>query len=106
MASTGVVVYGTGYVYPPAFIGAVWYPPPVTYGGFGAGFFWGSVTGFAFGTAAGAIWGGSWGPWGGDSRDTNVTVNNYNSYNRWNSNKLRPNPQRDYNRHPGRRAGY
>src|SRR5262249_57900662 len=48
LAPTGVVVYGTGYVYPPVYVGSLWYPPPVTYGGFGAGFFWGSGTGFAF----------------------------------------------------------
>ena len=48
LAPTGVVVYGTGYVYPPVYLGCflvsaaghlrVW-----------PGFFWGSVTGFAFG---------------------------------------------------------
>ena len=63
LVPTGVVVYGTGYVYPPVYVGSLWYPPPVTYGGFGAGFFWGSVTGFAFGAAAGALWGGAWGHW-------------------------------------------
>ena len=31
VAPDGVVVYGTGYVYQP-WVGAVWYPPPVTYG--------------------------------------------------------------------------
>ena len=31
MTTDGIVVYGTGYVYP-AYIGAVWYPPPPTYG--------------------------------------------------------------------------
>jgi hypothetical protein len=38
VAPTGVVVYGTGYFYPPVYAGALWYPPPVTYG-FGASFF-------------------------------------------------------------------
>jgi hypothetical protein len=104
LAPTGVVVYGTGYVYPPVYVGAVWYPPPVTYGGFGAGFFWGSVTGFAFGAAAGAIWGGSWGHWGGYGGDNNVTINNYNSnsYNHWSSNQVRTSAQGDYNRQTGR----
>ena len=104
LAPTGVVVYGTGYVYPPVYVGAVWYPPPATYGGFGAGFFWGSVTGFAFGAAAGAIWGGSWGHWGGYGGYNNVTINNYNSnsYNHWSSNQVRTSSQRDYNRQTGR----
>ncbi len=35
VAPDGVVVYGTGVVYTP-WVGAVWYPPPPTYG-FGAG---------------------------------------------------------------------
>jgi hypothetical protein len=102
LAPTGVVVYGTGYVYPPVYVGALWYPPPVTYGGFGAGFFWGSVTGFAFGAAAGAIWGGSWDHWGGYASYNNVTINNYNSYDRWNSNQVRTNAQWDDNRQTGR----
>jgi hypothetical protein len=111
LAPTGVVVYGTGYVYPPVYVGSVWYPPPATYGGFGAGFFWGSVTGFAFGAAAGALWGGAWGHYGGYSSYNNVNINNYNSYNHWNSNQVntaehnynqmtpqqRQQAQRDYN---------
>ena len=101
LAPTGVVVYGTGYVYPPVYWGALWYPPPVTYG-FGAGFFWGSVTGFAFGAAAGAIWGGAWGHWGGYGGYANVNINNYNSYNKWSNNQVRTNAQRNYNRQTGR----
>ena len=96
LAPTGVVVYGTGYVYPPIYVGAVWYPPPVTYG-FGAGFFWGSVTGFAFGAAAGAIWGGAWGHYGGYASFTSVHINNFNSYNHWSSTQVHTNVQRDYN---------
>jgi hypothetical protein len=91
VAPTGVVVYGTGYVYPPVYVGAFWYPPPVTYG-FGAGFFWGGVTGFAFGAAAGAIWGGAWGHWGGyyghDVTINSVHINNFNNYNNWNKNQV------------------
>ena len=64
---------------------------------FGAGFFWGSVTGFAFGAAAGAIWGGAWGHWGGYGSYTNVNINNYNSYNHWSNNQVRTNAQRNYN---------
>ncbi len=97
LAPTGVVVYGTGYVYPPIYVGAVWYPPPVTYG-FGAGFFWGSVTGFAFGAAAGAIWGGAWGHYGGYASYTSVHINNYNSYNHWSSTQVHTNVQNDYNK--------
>ena len=101
LAPTGVVVYGTGYVYPTVYVGAAWYPPPATYG-FGAGFFWGSVTGFAFGAAAGAIWGGAWGHYGGYASYTSVHINNVNSYNRWSSNSVHTNAQRDYNRQTGR----
>ncbi|WP_199710542.1 autotransporter [Noviherbaspirillum cavernae] len=71
---TGVVVYGTGYVYDP-WIGTVWYGAPVTYGygatvaytpwngwavGFGFGWAWGATT-----AAAGWGWGPYpyWGPW-------------------------------------------
>ena len=97
LAPTGVVVYGTGYVYPPIYVGAVWYPPPVTYG-FGAGFFWGSVTGFAFGAAAGAIWGGAWGHYGGYASFTSVHINNFNSYNHWSSTQVHTNVQSDYNK--------
>jgi hypothetical protein len=98
LAPTGVVVYGTGYVYPPVYAGSLWYPPLATYGGFGTGFFWGSVTGFAFGAAAGALWGGAWGHWGGYGGDNNVTINNNNSYNHWNSNQVRTNAAKNYQR--------
>jgi hypothetical protein len=101
LAPTGVVVYGTGYVYPPIYVGAMWYPPPVTYG-FGAGFFWGSVTGFAFGAAAGAIWGGAWGHYHGYASYTSIHINNFNSYNRWSSTQVHTNVQRDYNRQTGK----
>jgi hypothetical protein len=98
LAPIGVVVYGTGYVYPPVYAGSLWYPPPVTYGGFGTGFFWGSVTGFAFGAAAGALWGGAWGHWGGYGGENNVTINNNNSYNHWSSNQVRTNAAKNYQR--------
>jgi hypothetical protein len=101
LAPTGVVVYGTGYVYPPIYVGAIWYPPPVTYG-FGAGFFWGSVTGFAFGAAAGAIWGGAWGHYGGYASFNSVHINNFNSYNHWSSTQVHTNVQRDYNQQAGK----
>ena len=69
LANDGVVVYGTGYVYPP-FIGATtWVPTPYTYG-VGAAFSWsaaaGWALGFGLGVAAGALspWWGPVGYWG------------------------------------------
>src|SRR5262249_38555971 len=59
VTSDGVVVYGTGVVYP-AYVGTVWYPPPPTYG-YGAGFAWGATTGFMMGAVAGAALGGGCG---------------------------------------------
>ena len=95
-AAGGVVVYGTGYYYP-AWVGAYWYPAPLTYG-YGAAFAWGAVTGFTIGAIAGAAWsGGAWG-WGGWGwRGGNVVVNNFNHfsfnqaniYNRWTNNSVR-----------------
>lgn len=85
----GVVVYGTGYYYPP-YIGDYWIGWPYTYG-FGAEVSWGVYTGFAFGFAAGAVW-GAWGhPWWGPLgwgwhhgwRYTNVSMNHVNVYNHW-----------------------
>ena len=79
--SDGVVVYGTGYYYPP-YMGAVWYPYPPTYGFgvyVGAGFFLG------FGIAVMPPWhmgGCCW--YGGPvviHHGGNLSVNN--SYNRW-----------------------
>ncbi|AZO76454.1 MULTISPECIES: hypothetical protein [unclassified Bosea (in: a-proteobacteria)] len=85
-APGGVVVYGTGYVYP-AWIGAAWYPAPLTYG-YGAAFAWGAVTGFTLGAIAGAAWaGGAWG-WGGGWGwgHNNVVINNFNQFNQFNFN--------------------
>lgn len=65
---TGVVVYGTGYVYDP-WTGVYWYGDPLTYGyaasvtytpwsgwavAFGFGWFWGAAT---------VAWGWGWGPY-------------------------------------------
>ena len=100
VAPTGVVVFGTGYVYTP-WIGTVYYPPPATYGygatiaysswggwavGFGFGYpvyppYWGPyaygagfAAGMAFGAAAwGCCWYGSY----------NITINNV--YHHWSS---------------------
>ena len=84
VAPSGLVVYGTGYVYP-AWVGTVWYPPPATYGAYAAGYGAGVFTGFAFGMAFGAIaasaawgWHGGccWGGWHGGYANVNV----YNHY--------------------------
>src|SRR5262245_51621963 len=72
LASDGVVVYGTGYNYPPFIGSTLWVPAPYTYG-VGAAFSWsaaaGWALGFGLGFTAGALgpwWGpvGYWG-WGG-----------------------------------------
>ncbi len=93
VAPTSVVVYGTGYVYPPVYVGAYWYPPPPTYG-YGAGFGWGAVTGFAFGAATAAVWGGAWGCCHHHDDidiDRTVNINRNDAYNRWNQGQVRSN---------------
>ncbi len=79
MSSDGVVVYGTGYVYP-VYVGTYWYPPPVTYGwgwGFSVGFMWGFAMGGGWHNPC--CWGGG-GVYVSHHR-TNINVDN--SYNRW-----------------------
>ena len=93
----GVVVYGTGYVYP-AYVGAaVWYPPPMTYG-YGVAMAWtpwtGWAMGFGFGLAMGAAmwgpapcWGAAWGwhggaAWGGPG---GWAATSGNVYHQWGS---------------------
>ena len=75
VSSDGVVVYGTGYYYPP-YIGTYWYPPPVTYG-YGAGFATG-VFFISFAIIATRPW---YGPccWSGGG----VYISHHNTYNRW-----------------------
>jgi hypothetical protein len=94
VAPSSVVVYGTGYVYPPVYVGAYWYPPPVTYG-YGAGFAWGAFTGFAFGAIAAGAWGGAWGCCGhyhGDiDIDRTVNINRSDAYRSWNQGQVRSN---------------
>jgi hypothetical protein len=73
VAPSGVVVYGTGYTYPP-WIGSVWYGPPVTWGVAAAPVYnpaVGWAFGFGLGLATAAIaepyWGGAYyhpGYWG------------------------------------------
>ena len=52
VAPGGVVVYGTGYYYPPAVVGAVYVGYPPTYG-YGASFALGPAVGYSFGYCAG-----------------------------------------------------
>ena len=102
LSPEGVVVFGTGFWYPP-FIGPdVWIGPPLTYG-FGAGFACGLATGFAFGLAVDHGWGCSpwWGPWHGgwgnvnnvniNRNWNNVNVNAHNAYNNWSNNVVKNN---------------
>ncbi len=56
VAPGGVVVYGTGYVYP-AWVGSYYYPPPMTYG-FGASIRWTPWTGWSVGFGFGYAYGG------------------------------------------------
>ncbi len=58
VSTDGVVVYGTGYVYPAYMTSAIWFPPPVTYGYAAAWTYtpWtGWAMGFGFGFAMGAM---------------------------------------------------
>ncbi len=69
VSTDGVVVYGTGYVYPPYIGAASWVPTPYTYG-VGAAFSWsetsGWALGFGLGLTAGVLspWWGPVGYWG------------------------------------------
>jgi len=60
-----VVVYGSGWYYPP-YMGGWWYGWPCTYG-YGATFVWSSDCGWSVGFGVGYGWGWYypyWGPWG------------------------------------------
>jgi len=81
LSSDGVVVYGTGYVYP-YYIGPYYYyPPPYYTYGYGAGF----TVGFFFGFAMGGGWHGPccYGGGGGVYISHHNNINIDNSYNRW-----------------------
>lgn len=87
VSSAGTVVFGTGYVYPPAVYGNVYWAYPPTYG-YGAGLALGAMTGFAFGFAAGADYGcwaePHWGCYGvGAYSYTHVNVNATSFYTQW-----------------------
>jgi hypothetical protein len=84
-----VVVYGTGWSYPP-YIGNDWVGGPCTYG-FGAGFADNWDVGFGFGFSDG-LWLGSWAqPWWGPYRwgshhhydYDHVSLNHVNIYHHW-----------------------
>ena len=84
-----VVVYGTGYYYPP-YIGNYWVGEPCTYG-FGAGFANSWDVGFGFGFGAG-VWLGTWcHPWWGPFgwgwhhhyHYNHVSLNHVDIYHHW-----------------------
>ena len=64
VTSSNVVVYGTGWYYPP-YVGAYWYGSPYTYG-YGVVFNWGVATGWGYAyaanyySAAGVAWANSY----------------------------------------------
>jgi len=74
VTSSSVVVYGTGWYYPP-YVGAYWYGWPYTYG-YGATFTWGVATGWGLAYSYGYGWWGAatyYGPYGwGGVAATNV----------------------------------
>ncbi|HEV8427841.1 MAG TPA: hypothetical protein VGQ41_08090 [Pyrinomonadaceae bacterium] len=78
VSSSSVVVYGTGWYYPP-YVGAYWYGAPYTYG-YGAAFTWGVATGWGLAYGYGYGWWGAatyatayYGPYGwGGVAATNV----------------------------------
>jgi hypothetical protein len=74
VTANNIVVYGTGWYYPP-YIGAYWYGAPYTYG-YGAAFTWGVATGWGLAYTYGSGWWGAaayYGPYGwGGVAATNV----------------------------------
>ena len=87
VAPGGVVVYGTGYVYPPVVVGTTYVSYPPTYG-YGAGIAVGAAVGFAFGYAAGASsacwYEPHWGPYYTASYSyTHVNCNATSFYTSW-----------------------
>jgi hypothetical protein len=90
VAPGGVVVYGTGYYYPPVILGTSYISYPPTYG-YGWGMAVGAGVGFAFGYYAGAPWGcwaePHWGCYGwaypAGYSYTHVNCNSVNYYTHW-----------------------
>jgi hypothetical protein len=103
----GVVVYGSGYSYPPYIGNTVYVAPPPTYG-YGAGFADGSASGFLFGFAAGAIVGAclspNWGCWGGNTYNT--TINTGCVYNSWGNHVVTTGPAYGYHDGSSTVAGF
>lgn len=90
VAPGGVVVYGTGYYYPPVIVGTTYVDYPPSYG-YGASFALGAAVGFSFGYCAGSVstcccepyWGCyHWATAYGYSY-TRVNVNACNYYTHW-----------------------
>jgi hypothetical protein len=87
VAPGGVVVYGTGYYYPPVVVGPTYVSYPPTYG-YGASLAVGAAVGFAIGYAAGAnsaCWyEPHWGCYSYSSYSyTHINVNSANFYTSW-----------------------
>jgi hypothetical protein len=103
--SDGVVVYGTGYAYP-AYVGDVWVGYPPTYG-YGAGFACGTVTGLAFGFAAGAIIGGCWSHpyWGPCWGYSHVNINTASVYHNWRGGVTYSNRHYEFDSWSGKSSG-
>ena len=108
VAPGGVVVYGTGYDYPPAVTASWWVPYPVTYG-FGWGMAVNPYTGFAYGFAAGAAYGcwchPYWGCYGWADRYglgySHINLNSANLYAHWGT-AVRASGSWGYNAYTGR----
>lgn len=108
VSQAGTVVFGTGYTYPPAVYGDVYWSYPPTYG-YGAGLALGAVTGFAFGFAAGAEYGcwaePCWGCYGAVPYSyTHVNVNATNFYTQWGT-AVHATSSYGYNSYTGARWG-
>jgi hypothetical protein len=108
VSQAGTVVYGTGYDYPPAVYGDVYWSYPPTYG-YGASLALGAVTGFAFGFAAGAEFGcwaePCWGCYGAVPYSyTHININTTNFYSQWGT-AVHVNGHYGYNSYTGARWG-
>jgi hypothetical protein len=64
LSSDGVVVYGTGWTYPPYIAPGFWVPAPYTYG-VGAAFSWSAAAGWGLGFGLGMAVGAACSPWWG-----------------------------------------
>jgi hypothetical protein len=64
VSSDGLVVYGTGWNYPPYIGASTWVPAPYTYG-VGAAFSWSAVAGWGLGFGLGMAIGSTCSPWWG-----------------------------------------